>query len=198
MIDYKKKYLKYKNKYLKLSGGDEKITKDFFNNMPDIDKPIFSKCDFKKMSKPTLFETLFETLFHKKKDIDIGRKLTDFIARKGDICCIDNHQKEKAIKVLYEKYQYYYGDEYLNQLNNNISLLIPKKVCEYNDNEKEDKEGIEIEKILDDKMLKNKKVDKDKLTALLNELPLYFILTLIGSEIVVNAKINIQPFELIN
>ena len=35
-------------------------------------------------------------------------------------------------------------------------------------------------------------VDKDKLTALLNELPLYFILTLIGSEIVENSRITSQ------
>ena len=89
MIDYKKKYLKYKNKYLKLSGGDKKITKICLIICHDIHQPIFSKCDFKKMSKPTLFgtlfETLFETLFDKKKDIDIGRTLTDFIAKKGDM-----------------------------------------------------------------------------------------------------------------
>ena len=150
------------------------------------------KCELKNTSKSLL--DIILNFFSLNKNVDIGRKLTDFIARKGDICCLDelNIEKEKAIKVLYEKYQESFGEEYLNWLNNNIMLLIPKKICNYNANgkvnEEEDEEGIEIEKILDDRMLQNKKVDKEKLTALLNELPLYFILTIIGSEIVTREK----------
>ena len=97
-----------------------------------------------------------------------------------------NIEKKKAIKVLYEKYQETFGEEYLDWLNNNIALLIQKKICL--SDKKEDKEGIEIEKILDDRMLQNKKVDKEKLTALLHELPLYFILTIIGAEIVTKEE----------
>ena len=150
------------------------------------------KCELKNTSKSLL--DIILNFFSLNKNVDIGRKLTDFIARKGDICCLDelNIEKEKAIKVLYEKYQESFGEEYLNWLNNNIMLLIPKKICNYNANgkvnEEEDEEGIEIEKILDDRMLQNKKVDKEKLTALLNELPLYFILTIIGSEIVTRER----------
>ena len=151
------------------------------------------KCELKNTSKSLL--DIILNFFSLNKNVDIGRKLTDFIARKGDICCLDerNIEKEKAIKVLYQLYYESYDEgEELNWLINNIILLIPKKLCYYNANGKankeEDEEGIEIEKILDDKVLKNNKVDKDKFTALLNELPLYFILTIIGSEIVTREK----------
>ena len=68
-------------------------------------------------------------------------------------------------------------DDYLSYINNDIIGIIGYKI----DLEKmNDIEGIKLWNKIDRKMLTNKKLDKTKITNLLYEVPLYYLLSFLG------------------
>ena len=81
----------------------------------------------------------------------------------------------KVIKT--KQYKKFDGTEYLNMINNDLIGLIGY----YSDLEKEkDKEGMRLWRELDKQMLENKDVKEEKVVGLLNEVPLYFLLSFLG------------------
>ena len=68
-------------------------------------------------------------------------------------------------------------NDYLSYLNNDIVVFIGYKI----DLEKnKDIEGVKLWNTLDRKMYKNKKLNLAKIKLLLNELPLFYLLSLLG------------------
>jgi hypothetical protein len=68
-------------------------------------------------------------------------------------------------------------DEPLGFINNDLSKFIGYTITMEKNN---DKEGIRLQNTLDNAMYKNKKLDKTKITELLHNVPLYYLLSLIG------------------
>ena len=117
----------------------------------------------------------------KKSEIILKNKILKYISKK-DICCIENIDKKVIIeKILlnYKKIGIMYNEEndYLSYLNNDIVVFIGYKI----DLEKnKDIEGVKLWNTLDRKMYKNKKLNLAKIKLLLNELPLFYLLSLLG------------------
>ena len=117
----------------------------------------------------------------KKSETILKNKILKYISKK-DICCIENIDKKVIIeKILlnYKKIGIMYNEEndYLSYLNNDIVVFIGYKI----DLEKnKDIEGVKLWNTLDRKMYKNKKLNLVKIKLLLNELPLFYLLSLLG------------------
>ena len=117
----------------------------------------------------------------KKSETILKNKILKYISKK-DICCIENIDKKVIIeKILlnYKKIGIMYNEEndYLSYLNNDIVVFIGYKI----DLEKnKDIEGVKLWNTLDRKMYKNKKLNLAKIKLLLNELPLFYLLSLLG------------------
>ena len=130
------------------------------------------------------------------KKTALENRITEFICKRGDVCCLDELPKSKVIKALFKTYKKTFEHEeqpheYLNWLYNDITSLIPTKLCEYNQSEKVDEVGSKIahdmNKILDiDINEKDEKVLINKLTNLLKQLPLFYLLGLLGKHITIN------------
>ena len=117
----------------------------------------------------------------KKSETILKNKILKYISKK-DICCIENIDKKVIIeKILlnYKKIGIMYNEEndYLSYLNNDIVVFIGYKIdLERN----KDIEGVKLWNTLDRKMYKNKKLNLAKIKLLLNELPLFYLLSLLG------------------
>ena len=102
--------------------------------------------------------------------------------KKSDICCEEDLDRSVVIEKIfksYEKVAEFFGekDDYLSYIANDIPKFIGYKI----DLEKfRDKEGVGLWNILANTIDKNRKVNKDKITELLNKVPLYFLLSLLG------------------
>lgn len=266
MIDYKKKYIKYKNKYLNLNGGkkikksktkkikkaNKKQTEELSTpeelSIPEelstaeelltpqellknklsklsVNLPNFSDEDIntilnhphfgviEEMSIEELQDKLGKTnnitpellinIFNSQpppcisvKKTTLEKRITEFICKRGDVCCLDELPKSKVIKALFKTYKKTFENEtppheYLNWLYNDITGLIPTKLCNYNQSEKVvtigNKIAEDINKILDiDNNEKDETVLINKLTNLLKQLPLFYLLGLLGYHITTN------------
>ena len=269
MIDYKKKYIKYKKKYLNLNGGkkikkskikkskikkskikkikkvvgqlDELSTPEELSSSEElltpqelltnklsklsVNLPNFSDEDIniilnhphfgviEEMSIEELQDRLGKTnnitpellinIFNSQpppcisvKKTTLEKRITEFICKRGDVCCLDDLPKNKVIKALFKTYKKTFENEtpsheYLNWLYNDITGLIPTKLCHYNQSEKVvtigNKIAEDINKILDiDNNEKDETVLINKLTNLLKQLPLFYLLGLLGYHITIN------------
>lgn len=106
-----------------------------------------------------------------------------YISNKQDVCCESDIDRTIVIHQLIDKYKritVFFGEpesEYLAYLNNDLLVMIGYKV----DLEKaKDKEGVQVWNRLDKRMYVNKKLNKAKTIDLLKEIPLYFLLSLLG------------------
>lgn len=107
----------------------------------------------------------------------LKKRIHKYISKKTDICCETKIKRNLAIQQILEKYKKFDGTEYLNMINNDLIGFIGY----YSDLEKEkDKEGMRLWRELDKKMLENKDVKEEKVVGLLNEVPLYFLLSFLG------------------
>ena len=112
----------------------------------------------------------------------LKNKINKYICKKKDICCEDDIDRKLAIQNIFTLYSdiadfTYEKDEYLSYINNDLIKFIGYKI----DLEKiNDNDGIRLWNELDGKMFINKKLDKIKITELLNEVPLYYLLSFLG------------------
>jgi hypothetical protein len=115
------------------------------------------------------------------KNKTLKNKLNKYIF-KNDICCQDNIDRKIAIQDIFRLYSeiasfMYEKNEYLSYINNDLLVLIGYKI----DLEtKNDNEGIRLWNKIDGKITVNKTPSKDKIIELLNEVPLYYLLSFLG------------------
>lgn len=112
----------------------------------------------------------------------LKNKINKYIYKKKDICCEDDIDRKLAIEDIFTLYSeianfMYEKDEYLSYIDNDLLKFIGYKI----DLDKiNDKEGIKLWEKMNNKMLKNKKLDKNKIIELLNDVPLYYLLSFLG------------------
>ena len=165
---YKNKYIKYKKKYINLKHNQKG------GNLYDYFMRFFSS------NKDTI------------ADDNIKEIINNYVFKKKDICCYDYPNRQKLIEIVYSLYKRNeeYEDFYLDQINNDINLLFPIRTINYSKQE-EDVEGKKLLKYIDNLMIKDKKVNKEKMDKFLNEIPVYYILSLIGYHITVIYEYDI-------
>lgn len=112
----------------------------------------------------------------------LKNKIHKYICKKKDICCDKNIDKKIIIDQIVEKYKKLCKkmkepNEYLNWINNDILLFIG---FQFEMEKKKDTEGINLTHQLDQSMYHHDKVNLDKITQLLMDVPLYFLLSFLG------------------
>jgi hypothetical protein len=119
-------------------------------------------------------------LYNNKKTLK--NKITRYICKKKDICCEEDIDRKVAIDQIFALYgeiaeMFYEKNEYLSYLNNDLLIFIGYRI---HLEEKNDVEGVKLWNKLDSKTYKNKKLDKEKIVELLNNVPLYYLLSFLG------------------
>jgi hypothetical protein len=109
----------------------------------------------------------------------LKQKLHHYISKKQDICCEEDVDRLLIIQQIINKYKKisaYINEpgEYLNYINNDLVKFIGYKV------DLKDAEDRRLWNELDKKMYKNKKVNENKIEALLKDIPLYLLLAFLG------------------
>jgi hypothetical protein len=109
-------------------------------------------------------------------------KINDYILKKSDICCEEDLDRPVVIEKIfksYEKVAEFFGekDDYLSYIANDIPKFIGYKIDLQN---VRDNKGVRLHNMLYNSTLKNKEANKDKIVDLLNKVPLYFLLSLLG------------------
>jgi hypothetical protein len=112
----------------------------------------------------------------------LKNKIHKYICKKKDICCEGDLDKKIIIDQIIEKYKKIWNkmngpEEYLDWINNDILIFIGYEV---DMKHKKDIEGTKLAHEMD-KLMKNKNtVTIDKITQLLMDVPLYFLLSFLG------------------
>jgi hypothetical protein len=116
---------------------------------------------------------------------NLHHRINKYICRKGDIFNGQNYDRDAIINEIISLYKNYCSkylnepDEYLNYLNNDILSIIGYK---YDMEKLDETEGSQLWTELDELMIDDKGiVIFDKVISLLNEVPLYFLMTLYGN-----------------
>lgn len=117
-----------------------------------------------------------------RKNRTLKYKINNYILKKSDICCEEDLERPVVIDKIfksYEKVAEFFGekDDYLSYIANDIPVFIGYKI----DLQKfRDRRGVRLFNILTDSTKQNKEVNKDKIIDLLNAVPLYYLLALLG------------------
>ena len=117
----------------------------------------------------------------KKNNKTLKNKINKYIF-KNDICCEDDIDRKLAIQDIFTLYSeiasfMYEKDEYLSYISNDLLVLIGYKI----DLEtKNDNDGIRLWNKIKSKITLNKNPNKEKIIELLNEVPLYYLLSFLG------------------
>jgi hypothetical protein len=117
----------------------------------------------------------------------LKNKIHKYISKKEDICCENDVGRKQIIQLIFKKYKIICTNmepagepmnyEYLNYINNDLVKFIGYKV---DLKKNKDSEGIKLWNQLDKLMYENKTVSEEKIERLLNEVPLYFLLSFLG------------------
>ena len=106
----------------------------------------------------------------------LKHKIHQYISRKKDICCENDIDRKIVVQQIIQKYKSICKDmnepdEYLNYINNDLVKMIGYKV---DLKRNKDIEGVKLWDELD------KAVNKQKIEDLLQDVPLYFLLSFLG------------------
>jgi hypothetical protein len=117
----------------------------------------------------------------KKNNKTLKNKINKYIF-KNDICCQDDIDRKLAIQDIFTLYSeiasfMYEKDEYLSYISNDLLVLIGYKI---NLETKNDNEGIRLWNKIKSKITLHKNPNKEKIIELLNEVPLYYLLSFLG------------------
>lgn len=112
----------------------------------------------------------------------LKNKITRYVCKKKDICCEEDIDRKLAIEDIFMLYRevaefFFEKDEYLSYINNDLLKFIGYKI---NLEKTYDIEGIKLWDKINKKMLVSKKPDEKKIVELLNEVPLYYLLSFLG------------------
>lgn len=117
-----------------------------------------------------------------RKNRTLRKKINEYILKKSDICCEEDLERNVVIDKIYKNYEkvaemWGEKDDYLSYIVNDIPKFIGYKI----DLEKvKDKQGVRLWNTLYNSTVKNKVAKKDLITKTLNELPLYYLLAILG------------------
>jgi hypothetical protein len=117
-----------------------------------------------------------------RKNHSLRKKINEYILKKSDICCEEDLERNEVIDKIYKNYEkvaemWGEKDDYLSYIVNDIPKFIGYKI----DLEKvKDKQGLRLWNTLYNSTVKNKVAKKDLITKTLNELPLYYLLAILG------------------
>jgi hypothetical protein len=112
----------------------------------------------------------------------LKNKIHKYISKKQDICCENDIDRKIVIEQIIENYKSICKkmnepDEYLNYINNDIVKFIGYLV---DLKKNKDNEGVKLWNEIDKKMYQNKMVNEKKIENLLQDVPLYFLLSFLG------------------
>ena len=121
----------------------------------------------------------------KRTSKTLKKRIHKYICKTKDICCEEDIDRNIAIEQVFTLYNaiasetgdYTTKDEYLNFITNDLTKLLGYTITMEKNN---DKEGIKLSNEIDNVMYKTKKVDKTKIIEVLHNVPLYYLLSLIG------------------
>jgi len=119
----------------------------------------------------------------KNKNTTLKNKINKQIFKNGDICCESNVNRKILVELIFNNYMDVdkikgsYKDEYLDWIENDLLFFIGSTSDLMKNN---DKYGLQLSTFLENKMLKNKKPNKELITQLLMDLPLYYLLAFLG------------------
>ena len=116
----------------------------------------------------------FKSKKNNKNIKNIKKEISNYILKKGDICCEEDFERDKVIEKIFNLYQ-----NNLDSINNDMMLFIGYFI----DLQKtKDKKGMEIWNYLDEQMpsTKNTKKDEKNIKKLLKSLPLFYLLSFLG------------------
>ena len=105
---------------------------------------------------------------------NIKKEISNYILKKGDICCEEDFERDKIIEKIFNLYK-----NNLDSINNDMMLFIGYFI----DLQKtKDKKGMELWNYLDEQMphTKNTKKDEKNIKTLLKSLPLFYLLSFLG------------------
>jgi len=117
----------------------------------------------------------------RKNNKTLKNKINKYIF-KNDICCEDDADRKIIIQDIFALYSeiasfMYEKDEYLSHIGNDLLKLIGYKI----DLEtKNDNEGVRLWNKINSKITLNKTSNKEKMIEVLNEVPLYYLLSFLG------------------
>ena len=119
----------------------------------------------------------------KRNNKTLKQKINKYICKKKDICCENDIDRNLVIEDIFTLYSeiaefYYEKDEYLSYIDNDFVKFIGYKIDLEKNN---DNEGVMLWENISKKMYANKKPDKIKIIKLLNEVPLYYLLSFLGT-----------------
>lgn len=122
-------------------------------------------------------------MFHKKqKNRTLKKKINHYILTKNDICCEDDIDRNIVIDKIFKNYEKV--AELMNEKDDYLSYVandIPKFIGYKNDLKKvKDNQGVRLWNTLYNSTLENKVAKKERITKTLNELPLYYLLAILG------------------
>lgn len=114
----------------------------------------------------------------KKKSKSLKTKISNYILKKGDICCEEDYEKDKVIEEIFKLYKNI-DSNYLDAINNDIVVFIGYFIDLKKNN---DKEGLNLWLELESYMpiINNKKKDEKNIKKLLNSIPLFYLLSFLG------------------
>ena len=120
----------------------------------------------------------------KRTSKTLKKRIHKYLCKNIDICCEEDIDRNRAIEQIFTLYNIIpnemydaHPDEPLGFINNDLPKLLGYTITMEKNN---DKEGIKLKNELDNTMYKNKKLDKTKITEILHNVPLYYLLSLIG------------------
>ena len=117
-----------------------------------------------------------------RKNRTLRKKINEYILKKSDICCEEDLERNVVIDKIYKNYEkvaemWGEKDDYLSYIVNDIPKFIGYKI---DLNKVKDKQGVLLWNTLYNSTVKNKVAKKDLITKTLNELPLYYLLAILG------------------
>jgi hypothetical protein len=115
-------------------------------------------------------------------DKDFKNKINKYILKKQDICCEEDIDRKVMISQIFELYEQMselmgQPDGYLSLINNDLVKFIGYKV---DLKKNKDTEGVKLWNEMDKRMYENKMVNEKKVELLLQDVPLYFLLSFLG------------------
>jgi hypothetical protein len=115
----------------------------------------------------------------KKKSPNVSKQISNYILKKGDICCEEDFERDKIIEQIFSVYKDMFSNTYLDTLNNDMMLFIGYFIDLKKTN---DKKGMKLWTYLDEQMpvTKNKNKDEKNIKKLLKSLPLFYLLSFLG------------------
>ena len=121
----------------------------------------------------------------KRTSKTLKKRIHNYICKTKDICCEEDIDRNTAIEQVFTLYNaitsetvnYATKDEYLSFIDNDLGKLLGYTITMEKNN---DKEGVKLQNEINTVIYKTKKIDAIKIREVLHNVPLYYLLSLIG------------------